>query len=226
MKRRSSGALLTGLKNLLNDKDISQSKSDPKKNSADGMTLFISLVAIAISLFTLYFQFFYEKNELRINFVSASFENDSTLISQMVYHNKGNTYATVLGNKIVFYQDSNTIENKSITFSKQNGEQSFETAFEPLVLSPGQQVYKEIDQPFNFKKIIPKHIPINFKEKIRMALAISYINSENGLYTTNYIPIGWLRLDSNLRVQGFNVDYKTELLTSDRYYSGVYRNRY
>ena len=188
------------------------------------LTFMISLFAIVISCITLYFQFFYEKNDLRANFISADFKNDSTLISTIVFHNKGNTYSTVLGNTIVFYQDTTNIENTCFEFDSMRRAQDYSENFEPFVLVPGQQIHKDIHQSFDFTKLNFAAFKINPKLKIKLALAISYIN-KYGFYSTSFIPVGWVQINSFFQIEDFSVEYRSETLSSDTYYSGMYKGK-
>jgi hypothetical protein len=185
-------------------------------------SLLLSLIAIGVSFAALYFQFFYEKIEVRTSFISSNFVNDSILISKILYHNKGNQYSTILRNEIVFYQNTKDIENKGIFFSKNAPKQVFEECFDPIVLLPGQQLFREIVQPFNFKNVNLKEIQIRVKDTIRIALVVGFINND-GLYSINNIPIGWLLLDTNLTMKYFSVEYKSAVLIGNTYRSNTYR---
>jgi hypothetical protein len=225
MNGRYQGNLLKELRLILQDVKKRQSETqEAVAKPVEKWTLLLSLLAIITSGITLYFQFFYEKNDLRANFISAEFTNDSTLVSTIIYHNKGNSYATVLGNSIVFYQDSSDIENKSFQFNDNKIIQDYHERFDPLILSPGQQIHKNISQVFNFNHLNFKEFSIDPSVKVKLALAINYIN-HNGYYSTNFIPVGWVKLDSNLHVDDYIVNYKTEILSSDTYYTGMHKNK-
>ena len=225
MKRRYRGSLIKGLRNI--QKEIEKTNttdSNSKSKPIERWTLFISLVAIIVSAVSLYFQFFYEKYDLRANFISASFINDTSLVATIVYHNKGNSYSTVLGNSVIFYQDSINIEKNSFQFIDNKTVQQYNETFDPLVLTPGQQIHRDIRQYFDFKKFNFSELSINPTLNIKLALAINYIN-ENGYYSTNFIPIGWLKLDSTMQVDDYSVKYKTEILNSDTYNTGMSRKK-
>lgn len=227
MNKFNQGSFLKALKQILQDVN-SSSKSKNQSSSVkpiERWALFLSSLAILISGITLYFQFFYEKYDLRVNFISATFKNDSTLVSTLVYHNKSNTHATVLGSSMVFYQDSTDIENNSFQFSKDKNLQYYKEEFNPIVLTPGQQIHRDILNFFYFKELNHyKDLPINTKSKIKLALAIDYIN-ESGRYSTNFIPVGWISLDSAFDINDYNVVYTTETLKSDWYYTGIHKRK-
>ncbi|WP_366185766.1 hypothetical protein [Flavobacterium ovatum] len=196
-----------------------EKKEFPKeKNSDNGISFFLSLIAIAISGVSFYYQFFYESYDIKVNFISADFDDNSNLNFKMVYHNKSTLNATILRNTVVFYQDSTKIDSKSIFFYKDKFKQSFVEEFDPIVLDRDKQIYREISQPINFNNIYSKNI-INLKDTIRISLAIGFLD-EFGNYATSYIPMGWVTLDSLNNPESYSFTYLSKTLYVDTYRSG------
>jgi hypothetical protein len=59
-------------------------------------TLVISILAILISLLSLYFQFFYKHNSLIAGVTKCEALTDSTITLSIIFQNQGNQYETVL----------------------------------------------------------------------------------------------------------------------------------
>lgn len=214
----NNSGIIRHLKNL--KKNDNTSNITMKKRESD-ISLFLSLIAIFLSGLSIYFQFFYENYDLRINFISAEFDNKSNLNYKIIYHNKSNQNATILRNTIVFYQDSTNIGSKSIYFSSNKPKQSFNEEFDPVVLEENKQIFREINQPINFKNVLNKK-NINYNDTIRISLAVGFIN-ETGNYSTNYIPLGWVKLDSINQPENYSFDYSSYELLSTSYRSSTSR---
>ena len=213
----NSKVLTRAIAEAIEKKDFSGSKV----KSHDRLSLLVSILAIGISLMTLYFQFFYEKYHLIASIVDGTFDNDTTLVTKVIYHNKGNQHSTITQNVIYFYQDSTDIENKAFYFSSIKPEISYKDEYDPIVLTPGQQIYRDINQPINFKTINYKSLNIDPNKDIKMAIKIGFIN-DDGFLSAKIIPIGWLMLDTSFSVRYWNVDFVTKNLESDSHYSSRY----
>ncbi len=208
----------------IKSKAFRKEKKNNKKASQDNTSLLISFLAICISLLTLYFQFFYEKYHLLASVVDGTFENDSILTAKVIYHNKGNQHSTIVSNTVIFYQDSTDIENKGFYFSPTEVIHSTEDNYEPIVLTPSQQIYRDINQPVNFKGINSKLLNIDPYNAIRIGIKFGFINN-NGMHSTSIVPIGWLSLDSTFQIKKWNIDFTSQNLESDSYYSGRYTTK-
>jgi hypothetical protein len=208
--------LAKAIENVLDKKENLKGKEKNRNG-----TLNISLLALAISLLTLYFQFFYEKYHLIASVVDGTLENDSLLVLKIIYHNKGNQHSTVTQNAIYFYQDSTDIENKGFHFSSIKSGITYKDEYVPLVLTPGQQIYRDISQPISFKGLNYELLNIDPTKDIKIAIKIGFIN-ENGFHSANIIPIGWLKLNKIFVVNYWNIEFTTSDLESNAYYSRRY----
>jgi hypothetical protein len=126
-----------------------------------------------------------------------------------------------LRNTIVFYQDSTNIDGKSIYFSSNEPKQSFIEEFDPVVLEENKQIFREVKQPIIFKNVLNRK-NINYKDTIRISLAVGFIN-ETGNYSTNYFPLGWVKLDSINQPENYSFDYSSYELLSTSYRSNTSR---
>lgn len=217
-KKMNNSGIIRHLKSL---KKNDNTPNQMAKKSEGRISLLISLIAIFFTGLSIYFQFFYEKYDLRIYIISADFDYKSNFNYKIVYHNKSNQNATILRNTIVFYQDSTDIESKSIYFCSNEPKQSFNEEFDPVVLEENKQIFREVKQPINFKNVFSKK-NINYKDTIRVSLAVGFIN-ETGNYSTNYIPLGWVKLDSINQPENYSFNYSSYELLSTSYRTGTLR---
>ncbi|THU39289.1 hypothetical protein FAM09_12310 [Niastella caeni] len=217
MKKHPRHPGYTGLARMIASNNKKE-QVNSKPNSSEKTSLVISIIAIGISLLSLYFQFFYEKYYLIANVIDGTFENDSTLITKVVYHNKGNQHSTIVQNTIYFYQDSTDIEAKGFYFSATKPEITRRDDYDPVVLTPGQQVYRDIIQPIDFQSLDYPSLNIDPSRQIKMAIKFGFVK-DNGFIAVNIIPIGWLKLDSSLAVKYWNIDFATQHLESDTFYT-------
>ncbi|MDR0227474.1 MAG: hypothetical protein LBI72_00160 [Flavobacteriaceae bacterium] len=204
------------------NENLLKNKADNQKTN--NFSELISYLALIVSCISIYFQFFYEKHDIRANFISATFKND-TLIYNVVYHNKSNQDATILRNSLIFHQLKNEeiADAKSgfILFKRNSNEQIFNEEFDPIVLNLGTQLYKEIKQPFDFNTIY-KDTLINIKDTLNISLAIGFIN-EYGNYSINYLDLGWVLLASLKQPKYYKFNYISKELLSETYRSSSFR---
>lgn len=216
--RKNNRTLIKLLKKEQNDKKNIETKSN--ETTSSDVSLILSIFAIVISALGLYFQFFYENHKLLVSVFDCNFKNDSTLSYKLIYHNKGNQYFTILSNSVIFYQDEKEIEKKGIKFSKKNTERVNVVAFEPEILTFGQQIYKEENQYFDFKKILIKE-GINLHDTIKMAINIAFID-DTGYQSVKKHYIGWIMLNSSKKIKRWMTQYETIELEATEHYIGNY----
>lgn len=199
---------------------LKQSQQKEHLTPVEMRTLALSLIAVVVSIATLYVQFFYERHLTTASFIDLDFDTDSLISSKIIYHNKGNQYETILRNTIIFHQAKNLSKKQEIRFSLREASPaiSYREEFDPVVLSPGQQVYRDIKQPFDFRLIENE---LNLNDTIRLSAEIGYLNN-NGYYSTNVIPMGWLLLDSQKTVKYWKAEYMVQELESDEYFKNSY----
>ena len=186
---------------------------------------FIAFLSLVISILvagtSIYGQFFYEKYAVTASFFDGTVANDSTLQVNLIYHNRGNQYSSVLRNDIVFYQKADSIEDFGLKFDSV-GDRMYHDEFNPIVISPGQEVNRSLKQRFNFAKLDIKNETFKLKDTIRIALVIGFTNPE-GYHSSNILKIGWLVLDEKKRIQNWELNYKYTPLESNQYWSKTYK---
>jgi hypothetical protein len=192
-------------------------QTNPAPSNYGCLTTLISIVAISISCLTLYYQFFYEKHELIASIVDGEFEGDSILVTNVIYHNKGTQHGTIVQNTIYFHQNSSDIENKGFHFTPSAPKICYKDDFDPVVLLPGQQLYKSIVQPFRLNRIDYKSFNMDPGEPIKISLLVGYIN-DKGTRTAEFIPMGWVKIDTTHRITSWNIDFTSKTLESDSHY--------
>jgi aromatic ring-cleaving dioxygenase len=186
------------------------------------LSLIFSIVAICVPI---YYQIYFEKNDTSVSFINASFDNDTLLTAHVVFNNKGNKYATILRNNIVFYQQNiDSLENNedsAIKFSAKKAKVIFDDELDPVVLEPGQQLYRKVGQSFDFKLVNFKSKKINPKDTIKIGLIVGFL-SQSGYHSSNILPMGWILLDSNFQKRKWKLDFTLKKLESNKYWSSVY----
>lgn len=187
--------------------------SEGKQASGNSIAIF----ALVVSLSSLYLQFFYEKFDSVASLVDADIYKD-TISLDIVYHNKGNQDATILGSEIFFYSDSNKSQEK-------NHIQFINDKKEPYVLSAGKQIFEKHIQKvyFNERRLLEGSHTSN-KDTIRMNLRVRYLN-ENSLQSDKVVEFGWLTLDSLNKIDYWYVKYQKTSLDSDEYFSSGYSSQ-
>lgn len=79
-----------------------------KKNKSIklGITELISFLALLISIFSIYITFFYKKYDLTLSVIDSNISYSDEIISiDLIYHNQGNIYSTVIQEYLTFYQN-------------------------------------------------------------------------------------------------------------------------
>lgn len=208
-----------------------------KSKAFEWLSMLLSIAAISISGLTLYFQFFYERYNLTARFVRGDFINDSTFVVGIIYNNKGNQYSTILTNNVDFYNadtskpikvidsTSGTSVHKPLFIKivpayNASSKQERQIKYNPEVLSPGQQVYREFINPVHFDSLALIGSSLNLYDTIRISVTIGFINRE-GYSAYQTLDVGWLTLDPEFRVQSYQLSYEAKELGEGGYISAI-----
>jgi len=215
MNPNNSG-LIRNLKKI--DKNVNREpKQIFEKQDRDYTSLFISILALAISVASIYLQFFYESYQLKASIVNCDIFNNSISLN-LLYSNKGNQDATIISSEIFFNSDRNE-NKKDLHIQFVNNENENTSAF---VLSPGKQIFYKLNQRVYFdEKGLLNSYKTNTRDTLRVNLRINYI-SERALQSDTIIKCGWVTLDSLNMIKHFSIDYKTFELYSSRDFSRGY----
>jgi hypothetical protein len=178
----------------------------------------VALIALLVSIASIYFSVFYKDHDLTVSMIDSKVEYSGTdLTVKLLFHNQGNTYATIIQHYLVFYQ-SDDWENEGIIF--ENGKIVYNLDYNPTILVPGEQCLRTIitETDFNLVDSIKSNLKLN--QKINIGLVITYINS-SGLRTSEKFNIGYIKLNKNKQIEKYNIDYDIFKLNSWSYYSSA-----
>ena len=191
-----------------------QNENDNKKFDT---SLLISLLALIISILSIYFQFFYEKFNLSTSLIDAEVYKDSISLD-LIYHNKGNQDATVTNTEIFFYSDKNKTKHVNhIEFNNKNQE--------PYILSPGKQLFKKfVQQVYFIEDSLLIKTQTNIRDTIRIQLRVSYLR-DNSLEGEKIVNCGWITLDNQRKIDNWLIKYQKINLDSDTYFVSGYSKK-
>lgn len=214
--RGNNSGLIRNLKKI-NKSLIQKPKQALEKENRDYTTFFISILALIISIASIYLQFFYESYQLKASIVNANITQDSINLD-LIYINKGNTDATIINSEIFFNSDRN--ENKqNLHIQFVNSENDNISAF---ILSPTKQIFHKLNQRVYFdEEGLLDLYKTNTRDTLRVNLKINYI-TERTLQSDTIIRCGWITLDSLNKIKHFSIDFKTFELNSNRDFSKGY----
>lgn len=179
--------------------------------------MWISILALIISVASIYLQFFYESYQLKASLVNCNvYKNGLSL--NLLYSNKGNQDATIISSEVFFYSDRN--ENKKDLYIQfVNIENENTSAF---VLPPEKQIFHKLIQRVYFHEegLLNSH-KTNTRDTLRVNLRINYI-TESAMQSDTIIKCGWIVLDSLNRIKHHSIEYQTFELQSNRYFNRGY----
>ena len=165
----------------------------------------ISILALIISILSIYFSVFYKNHDPIVSIIDSKIDFSSNTVKvDLLFYNKGNSYATIISKYLLFYQD-NDWENKGVIFI--NGKPVYKAETTSIILKPDEQILKEIESSRK----------LNFTEKIKVGLVTEYINS-SGLRTSELFNIGYIFLDKNKMIEKYRMNYDSFSLNSWDYY--------
>lgn len=207
----NNSGLIRQLKKANQEVPISEKKE--KRDSS----FFISVLALLISVASIYFQFFYEKFNLSTSLIDAEVYKDSISLD-LIYHNKGNQDATITNTEIFFYSDKNkNKQTNHIEFNNKNQE--------PYILPPGKQIFKKfVQQVYFMEDSLLIKTQTNIKDTIRIQLRISYLR-DNSLEGEKVVSCGWITLDNQNKIDNWLIKYQKINLDSDTFYVSGYSNK-
>jgi hypothetical protein len=214
--RGNNSGLIRNLKKI-NKNLFQKPKQVLEKEKKDYTSFFISILALIISIASIYLQFFYESYQLKASIVDSNITEDSICLN-LIYTNKGNTDATIINSEMFFYSDRNeNKQNLHIQFVNRDNDNM--SAF---ILSPGKQIFHKLSQRVYFdEEGCLESFKTNTRDTLRVNLKINYI-TERALQSDTIIRCGWITLDSLNKIKHFSIDFKTFELNSDRDFSRGY----
>jgi hypothetical protein len=178
----------------------------------------LALIALIISIASIYFSVFFKKHDLTLSIIDSNVEfNENKISVKLLYHNQGNTYSTIIQNYLIFYQTDDWA-NEGIVFNKEIILNDYES--DPIILVPEEQVLNNIETIINFSNIDSFKRQIDIRNKINVGIVSMYIN-KNGLRTSNMFPIGYILLDKDKKIDKYSLDYHVFELNDDGYFSNV-----
>lgn len=214
--RGNNSGLIRNLKKI-NKNIIQKPKMALEKENRDHTSFFISILALIISIASIYLQFFYESFQLKASIVNADI-TENTISLNLIYTNKGNTDATIINSEIFFHSDRNE-NKKNLHIQFVNIENDNMSAF---ILSPEKQIFHKLNQRVYFdEKGLLESYKTNTRDTLRVSLKINYI-TERTLQSDTIIRCGWITLDSLNKIKHFSIDFKTFELNSSRDFSKGY----
>jgi hypothetical protein len=207
----NNSGLIRSLKKLNNNTN-SKANNTVKKDKT-----FISEFALIISIASIYFQFFHKSHDLKTSLIDATISNDSIKLN-LIYQNRGNQDATIIGSHIFFYTDkTEKLSRYHIEFINKENDK-----LPPFILSSGKQIFHSLSQKvyFDEQKILSEN-RIKKNDTIRILLRINYINGSS-LQAENITKCGWITLDSLNKINHWVVDYQNINLDYDSYFTRSY----
>lgn len=179
----------------------------------------ISIVALIISILSIYLSVFYKNHNPSVSIIDSKIDFSSNKVKvNLLFYNKGNSYATVISKYLLFYQDYDW-ENTGIIFV--DGKPVYKAVATPIILRPDEQILDEIVSIANFKKMDNEYTrKLDFTKKVKIGLVTEYINS-SGLRTSELFDIGYVFLDKNKMIDKYRINYDSFSLNSWDYYGST-----
>lgn len=169
-----------------------------------GFTELISSLALLISVISIYFTFFYKEHNLTLSVIDSNISYvDETISVDLLYHNQGNIYSTVIQEYLTFYQ-SDDWANTGVIF--ENGKHIFNIDYNPKILRPGEQYLVKIKTKFDFDNIDDSQRELDLFREVKIGLVSTYI-TEKGLRNKLMFNIGNLEFDSKNRIDDYEINY-------------------
>jgi hypothetical protein len=187
--------------------EITHSHLTKKKgfSKVELITIVISILALGISLLSIYFQFFYERSILKASIASCTSPNDSSLLVNIVYQNKGNQYETIISHELAYQKNYEDI--MWFAFDTTTGAS---VASKPMVLKPGEHYSIQILGSLGFPK---KDFKVT--DTVSLSITINYLNEEGGL-SYDKIYFGNLTIDSAFKIKDLDVYYISQTLKGNK----------
>jgi hypothetical protein len=103
-----------------------------KMRKIEKITLIMSMVAILISIISLYYQFFHISHNFKVSVVSIAYDNNH-FIADVVLMNGGNKHECIINAGFIF------------SYSKDFTPEAYcpKTNFEPLIIKPGEKIFQK-----------------------------------------------------------------------------------
>src|SRR5688572_12543364 len=181
--------------------------ANPERKSgltSERWSLWLSILAILISIGGFYFQFLHHSNRLYIAFVGGYPSiNDSILRIDLVFINKGTETESILANYILVEKKKGY--KKQLTLGDTE-KYNLHTA--PIVLKPGEQQYRQIlvSSYVELDSSNMKEFNFSPNDTVEIYLSTNYIN-KSGYITSDDFRLGWAIMDSMQNLQKLRTNY-------------------
>jgi hypothetical protein len=147
----------------------------------------LSLLALVVSIISIYLSAFYKDFSLKVSIVNGEIFEENTELN-FLYHNRGNMYATIVQDYIVFYQDEDWRNGVIFKDGKVTSPD-----FNSIVLKPGEQFLRTLNVKTNFT-LDQANLKLDFDKRIKVGLVVANINEED-LRSENLIQVGYIDLE-------------------------------
>ena len=182
-----------------------------------GASEYLALLALLISIVSIYFTIFYKDHDLTVSLIDSDVPYPRGEISvQLLYHNQGNVYSTIIQDYLIYYQKDDWA-NTGVIFDKKEHVSQIE--YNPVILKPGEQYLRKLKSEVDFNNMSYALGPLNPREKIKVGLVTTYI-TKKGLRMVEMFPVGYITLDSLNAIDRYKINYGLFNLDSNGGYIG------
>lgn len=158
-----------------------------------GLALIVSVISFGL---TIYFQFFYVKNDINLYIVSLDKNEVGTINVSLILHNKGNVNVSIINCQILY------VNHQNMSFFEDSD------SFSPFVIKEKEQII------VNVISKIPE-IPHDINEELRIEMKIKYMNYKGELFTDVFYW-GEIYINNQFDILNSFIDYTPHKLSGDR----------
>ncbi|MFT3995568.1 MAG: hypothetical protein QM660_14755 [Dysgonomonas sp.] len=166
---------------------------------------FIAGFATVISVFsvglTIYFQFFYVKNDISLYIVSLDRNEVGTINISLILHNKGNVDISIINCQVLY------VNHQRLSFLEDSD------LFTPFVIKEKEQII------VNVISKIPE-IPHDINEEVRIKMKINYVNYKGEFFTDSFY-FGEIYINNKFDILNSFIDYTPHKLLGDKTTHGM-----
>jgi len=186
------------------------------KSHSDNFSFILSLIAITLSVVTIYLQFFYNKFDLNVSLIDETVSADSLQLS-LIYNNKGNHDATILSSEIFLYSKNNLMRKEKRLYPIQKNT-------DPQVLAPNKQLYVAQKVNLVFSEVDLRKYGINVTDTLKVGLDVQYLR-DNLLQGEVIRNCGWITMDKANSVSDYLIQYQKISLDANDYFVSGRQNK-
>ena len=153
-------------------------------------TTITAVIALGLSLFSFYFQYFYNIHKLSFSLVDLAF-NGNAMDAYCTFENTGTNEEIIIGATFIFPQSPT---NTYSTITRNAGHDLLPELLEPFILQPANIKLKHFHWEIGFKDLLT-HFHIKNGEKFEQVihLKIDFINPITRSKAVQHINIGTIR---------------------------------